>query len=64
MYRILQEKFVDKGYTVLIIAHRLKAVLQHMRPQQDIAVILDDGRVKAIGSIQDVLGLSTLENTR
>lgn len=59
MHRIVQEEFVEKGHTVIAIAHRLGGVAQNMRPGKDVVVLLAKGNVEKVGGVEDIVDLTS-----
>lgn len=48
IYRILDEEFISKGHTVIMIAHRLGALMESLRPGRDTVVLMGDGRLQEV----------------
>ncbi|OIW22995.1 putative ABC transporter [Coniochaeta ligniaria NRRL 30616] len=50
IHDIIDEEFTRNGHTVIVIAHRLRVLLEHARPGQDVVVRLRDGRIQDVGA--------------
>ncbi|CAG8955431.1 hypothetical protein HYFRA_00010296 [Hymenoscyphus fraxineus] len=48
IYGIVEEEFSRKGYTVVIVAHRLGVLAEHMKAGRDVVVAMRDGRVREV----------------
>ncbi|KAF6805035.1 hypothetical protein CMUS01_14711 [Colletotrichum musicola] len=59
MHRIVQDEFVEKGHTIITIAHRLGGVAENMRPGKDVAVLLANGNVEKVGGVEDLVSLTS-----
>lgn len=57
MHRIVQGDFVEKGHTVITIAHRLASVAENMRSGKDVAVLLAKGKIEKVGGVEDLATL-------
>ncbi|PWI72127.1 multidrug resistance-associated protein [Purpureocillium lilacinum] len=53
IYDIVQSVFTEKGYTVVIVAHRVSMLADRMRPGDHVAWI-QDGRVVKVGNADDL----------
>jgi ATP-binding cassette subfamily C (CFTR/MRP) protein 1 len=56
--RILDEEFTSKGHTVIMIAHRLGALMDCLEPDRDVVALVADGK------LQDVITDLTPERFR
>ena len=52
IYRIIDDEFTEKGYTIIIVAHRLGILKEHTNIRRDVVVLLADGRLSEV--IEDV----------
>lgn len=50
IYDIVEEEFTAKGHTVIVVAHRLDVLTEHMREGRDTFVLMRDGRLEEIVS--------------
>ncbi|KAK2778498.1 ATP-binding cassette [Colletotrichum kahawae] len=62
MSRIIHDEFTAKGHTVISISHKLGGIGKNMREGQDAVVLLSNGKVEKIGTVQEVLGTTALDN--
>lgn len=53
---IIHEELTCKGYTVIIVAHRLSAAVSNMRDGVDVVVSMADGRIQKIGGVNEIMG--------
>ncbi len=53
IYDIVQSEFTEKGYAVVIVAHRVSILAKRMRPGDRVAWI-QDGRVVKVGNADDL----------
>ncbi|KAL3951875.1 hypothetical protein ACCO45_013592 [Purpureocillium lilacinum] len=53
IYDVVQSVFTEKGYTVVIVAHRVSMLADRMRPGDHVAWI-QDGRVVKVGNADDL----------
>ncbi|KAK5122260.1 hypothetical protein LTR85_004170 [Meristemomyces frigidus] len=63
IHRLIQESFTDRGYTVIMIAHRLEAVAQSMRPGSDFVVWMDGGSIVRMGAMEDMMHVADLSES-
>lgn len=54
--KIIQEELTCKGYTVIIVAHRLSAAVSNMRDDVDVVLSMADGRIQKIGGVNEIMG--------
>ncbi|PTB62314.1 hypothetical protein BBK36DRAFT_1172514 [Trichoderma citrinoviride] len=54
-YTIMEGEFRRHGYTAVIVAHRLLAVLGRWRPGHDKIAWVEDGRVPLVGDYEEVI---------
>ncbi|KJZ76224.1 hypothetical protein HIM_04306 [Hirsutella minnesotensis 3608] len=55
LYRLIDSEFVSCGHTVIIVAHRLSALVDNIRPRKDVVVMMDCGRIGKIALVEDIL---------
>ncbi|KAH8899329.1 hypothetical protein GQ53DRAFT_709991 [Thozetella sp. PMI_491] len=48
VYQIIQESFIDKGHTVIMVTHKLGTFMQNLRPGKDTVVFMKDGRLDRV----------------
>lgn len=53
---IIHEELTCKGYTAILVAHRLSTAVSNMRDGVDTVVLMADGRIQKLGSVKEVLG--------
>ncbi|KAK7756997.1 hypothetical protein SLS62_001013 [Diatrype stigma] len=53
---IIHEELTCKGYTVVIVAHRLSLVVSNMRDGVDVVVWMANGRIQKIGGVSEIMG--------
>ncbi|KAF2715971.1 P-loop containing nucleoside triphosphate hydrolase protein [Polychaeton citri CBS 116435] len=61
MRSIIQQDFIDRGHTVMTIAHRLSALSENLVPGLNYVALLSNGKVEKVGAIEEVLGNALLE---
>lgn len=49
IYQLIESEFVEAGFTVLMVAHRLSALRHKLRLDRDMIALLDNGGVKKVG---------------
>jgi ATP-binding cassette subfamily C (CFTR/MRP) protein 1 len=72
IHDVVQEEFVEKGHTVIIVAHRLSIVARTLRPEIDEIATFENGWLTHISSVDDILrddfmigdALSTQDDSR
>jgi len=55
IHDVIRREFIDSAHTVIIVAHRLSSIIENLRPLDDFVAIMEDGALKKIGRIEDVL---------
>jgi ATP-binding cassette, subfamily C (CFTR/MRP), member 1 len=48
IHDIIDEEFMGKGHTVIIVAHRLSQLSERTKPGRDVVVVMGDGRLQEI----------------
>ncbi|TVY68841.1 ABC transporter FUM19 [Lachnellula suecica] len=48
IHRIIDEELTGKGYTVIMVAHRLGVLTEHAKPGRDVVVMMGDGRLQEV----------------
>ncbi|KAJ3575139.1 hypothetical protein NPX13_g4135 [Xylaria arbuscula] len=48
IYRIIDEEFSQKGYTVIIVAHRVGVLEKHMKTGRDAIAVMGDGKLQNV----------------
>lgn len=65
---MIQEEFTDRGHTVIVVAHRMGAVVRGMRKGVDAVVRMAGGKIQWIGGVEemagDVSGIDMREGSR
>ena len=46
VHRLIHERFTERGFTVVMVAHRVAAAVRHMRPGIDAMVWMNEGRIE------------------
>ena len=53
IYDIIESEFVERGHTVVIVAHRIGVLSERMRSGRDYVAWIQDGRVSTVGSYEE-----------
>ncbi|KAL2070753.1 hypothetical protein VTL71DRAFT_13779 [Oculimacula yallundae] len=48
IYRIINDEFTEQGLTVIIVAHRLSVLTEHMKIGRDDVIMMADGAVQSV----------------
>jgi ATP-binding cassette subfamily C (CFTR/MRP) protein 1 len=68
VHDVIQEEFTDRGHTVIVVAHRMGAVVRGMRKGVDAVVRMAGGKIQWIGGVEemagDVSGIDMREGSR
>ncbi|KAI1107946.1 ABC transporter [Jackrogersella minutella] len=55
--KIIHEEFTCKGYTIIMVAHRVGAAVSHLRKGLDVVVWMKDGRIEKTGTADDIMNV-------
>jgi ATP-binding cassette subfamily C (CFTR/MRP) protein 1 len=55
IHDVVRDEFIEKGHTVIIVAHRLSIVARTLRDGVDEIAVLESGRLKEVRNVRDVL---------
>ncbi|KAM0247602.1 hypothetical protein ACHAQJ_009794 [Trichoderma viride] len=61
IYDVLENEFIQEGYTAVIVAHRLSVVAGRMRPEKDKVAWVEDGRVVKVGEYEEIMRFADKE---
>ncbi|KAK0641279.1 ABC transporter type 1, transmembrane domain-containing protein [Cercophora newfieldiana] len=48
VHRIIDEEFSGRGHTVIMVSHRIGGLFRGSRPERDVVVWMEDGRVREV----------------
>ncbi|KAE8345516.1 hypothetical protein BDV24DRAFT_178254 [Aspergillus arachidicola] len=58
MQDVIEEEFTQKGYTVIVVAHRVGGMVQYFRDGIDAVVWMSEGRIERVVRTQAAVGLA------